>query len=87
MNTDPGTLVALVAALWTLLSLVVAATRTPIDDALLSLARAVIERLSFLQPRNSPGVVSAPGAPAARPLPPLDPAAIAEEAEHHGDPG
>ena len=85
MSTE--TIVTIIAAVWSLLSIIVAATRTPIDDACLSVARAVFERVSFLQPRNSPGVVSVPGAPATRPLPPLDPAAITAEAEKHGDTG
>lgn len=86
MDTEPVTIITLVAAIWSLLSIIVALTPTPIDDVVLTVTRRVLERLSFLQPKNSPGVVSVPGAPAARPHPPLDPAAIAAEAEANGDP-
>lgn len=83
---DPETIAAIVASIWTLVSLVVAFTRTPIDDALLTAVRAVFERLSFLQPKNSPGVVSLPGAAATRPHPPFDPDAAADEAIKEGAP-
>lgn len=81
MITIPNVL-AVLAALWAFVSAVVALTPTKTDDAALGAARAFLERLSFLQPQNSPGVVSLPGKPATRPFEPLDPHAdIAPEDE------
>lgn len=60
-------IIAAVLAAWTLASAIVALTPTKADDEALSRLRALLERLSFLQPKNSPGVVSLPGARAARP--------------------
>lgn len=59
---------AALGALWTLVSIVVAITPTHRDDELLSSWRRVLERFSFLQSKNSPGVTSLPGKLSARPL-------------------
>jgi hypothetical protein len=60
-------IIAAVLAAWALASAIVALTPTKSDDEALSRLRAFFERLSFLQPKNSPGVASLPGARAARP--------------------
>lgn len=59
--------IVILAALWTVISGVVALTPTKADDELVSRLRRFVERLSFLQPSNSPGVLSLPGAPAKPP--------------------
>ena len=46
-------------AVYLLASIYVALTPSPDDDRVL---RGVVERLSFLQPRDRPGVLSLPGA-------------------------
>lgn len=48
-------------ALWTVISLVVAATPTQKDDEALSRVRAALERVSYLRPINVPGLFSLPG--------------------------
>lgn len=71
MSTDDITIETVVAAimgLWTFLSLVVKFTPTKADDEALGRARAWLERVSFFQPKNSPGLLSLPGKKAARPL-------------------
>jgi hypothetical protein len=59
---------AALAGLWAFVSLVVAITPTHRDDELLTAARRFLERLSFLQSKNSPGLLSLPGALSTRPL-------------------
>ena len=54
------------AALYVLASIYVSLTPGKADDEALSRARAVIERLSFLQPKDAPGLLSAPGRKAKR---------------------
>ena len=54
------------AALWVLASIYVSLTPGKADDEALTRARAVIERLSFLQPKDAPGLLSAPGRKAKR---------------------
>lgn len=54
------------AALYVLASIYVSLTPGKADDEALTRARAVIERLSFLQPRDGKGIISLPGAPARR---------------------
>lgn len=71
MSTDDVTIEAVIAAvvgLYTFLSLVVKFTPTKADDEALGWFRGLLERLSFLQPKNSPGLLSLPGRAAARPL-------------------
>lgn len=53
--------------IWTAISVLVAITPTKADDRALSRGRAALERASFLQPKNSPGIISVPGAKARRP--------------------
>lgn len=48
-------------ALYALLNVFVALTPTQRDDEALSRARALLERMVFLSPRNVPGVFSLPG--------------------------
>lgn len=48
-------------AFWTLVSITVALTPTQKDDEALSRARAFLEKWSFLNPRNVPGLFSFPG--------------------------
>lgn len=54
------------AALYVLASIYVSLTPGKADDEALTRARAVIERLSFLQPKDAPGLLSAPGRKAKR---------------------
>lgn len=54
------------AALYVLASIYVSLTPGNADDEALTRARAVIERLSFLQPKDAPGLLSAPGRKAKR---------------------
>lgn len=62
---------AVLSAAWTFISTVIALTPTKRDDEWLASwqprARAFFERISFLQPKTSPGVFSLPGKPAAPP--------------------
>ena len=53
-------------ALYVLASIYVSLTPGAADDAALGRVRAVIERLSFLQPKDAPGLLSAPGRKARR---------------------
>jgi hypothetical protein len=88
VSTDDITIEAVVAAimgLWTFLSLIVKLTPTKADDALLGRGRAWLERISFFQPKNSPGVMSLPGKAAARPLL-YDRSAVEHEHERDGLP-
>ena len=55
------------AALYVLASIYVSLTPGKADDEALTRARAVIERLSFLQPRDGVGVFSLPTQKAKRP--------------------
>lgn len=59
-------LLAAAGAGYVLLSIIVRLTPTQRDDEALSAARAFVERLSFLQPRDGIGVLSLPGVPARR---------------------
>ena len=59
-------ILAALAALWALISVVVKLTPTKRDDEALSKARAFLERLSFLQPKDGVGTLSMPGARARR---------------------
>ena len=54
------------AALYVLASIYESLTPGKADDEALTRARAVIERLSFLQPKDAPGLLSAPGRKAKR---------------------
>lgn len=67
MTSNWQVVMTALTALWAAVSVVVAATPTVADDAALGRVRAVLERLSVLQPVNSPGVMSLPGAKARRP--------------------
>ena len=62
-----GTGAGVLAALWTLISAFVAWTPTKADDEMLTRVRSLLERLSFLAPRNSPQTLSMPGKLPARP--------------------
>jgi len=53
--------------LWGVASVYVKMTDTPEDDAQLGKLRALLERFSFLAPRNSSGTLSMPGAAPSRP--------------------
>jgi hypothetical protein len=65
-------LLALGAALWAFVSIVVRLTPSPEDDAALGRLRAAAERISFLQPRDGRGTFSVPGRPARRQADPED---------------
>lgn len=65
MSVDLESVIAFLLALWALASAFVAITPSTKDDAVLTKVRAFLERLSFLQPKTSVGVLSLPGKPAA----------------------
>lgn len=65
MSLDLESVIAFLLALWALASAFVALTPSTKDDEALSKLRAFLERLSFLQPKTSKGVLSMPGKPAA----------------------
>jgi len=60
---------AALGSLYTVVTIVVALTPTPEDDAWL---RRIAERLSFLSPPGSTSKVSLPGAKPKRPPPPVE---------------
>ena len=64
---NPIVVAQTLGAAWMAISVLVAVTPTKADDRALGRARRVLERGSFLQPRNSPGILSMPGAKARRP--------------------
>ena len=63
LSTHRVELLEAAGAVYVLASIYVALTPSPDDDRAL---RGIVERLSFLQPRTSPGVLSLPGAKARR---------------------
>ena len=64
MSVDLEKVIAFLLALWALASAFVALTPSKKDDEALTRLRAFLERLSFLQPKTSHGVLSMPGKPA-----------------------
>lgn len=74
MSVDLESVIAFLLALWALASAFVAMTPSAKDDEALSKLRAFLERLSFLQPKTSKGVLSMPGKPAG-------PVKVADESE------
>ena len=67
IDTHRMELLEMAAAAWVLASIYVRLTPGKADDEALSRFRTeVLERLSFLQPRDGKGVLSLPGAPARR---------------------
>ena len=66
IDTHRMELLEMAAAAWVLASIYVRLTPGKADDEALTRARAVIERLSFLQPKDAPGLLSAPGRKAKR---------------------
>lgn len=68
-DLDIDKLIAFALALWALASAFVALTPSTKDDAALGKVRSFFERLSFFQPKTSPGLLSMPGKRAAPPKP------------------
>jgi len=65
MSITLPNITALLIALWGLVSTFVALTPSTKDDNFISRFRWILELLSFLQPKTSPGLLSIPGQPAA----------------------
>lgn len=70
MELDLEKILAFLLGVWAAVSALVAITPSKRDDEIVGRVRLFLERLSFFQPKTSPGVLSMPGKPARPPLPP-----------------
>ena len=66
MDTD--TIIKIIQAVVVVASVITGFTKTKVDDTVLGVVKAILARISVLQPKDAPGTLKLPGAAPKEPI-------------------